>query len=138
MSQTFKSCERVQGSADVVQAAVAWAAAAMQWPDAHTQLRAVAVCRTVAAAAGAPLNPVFQGGSAAAPAVALQPLLVPRVLAEAVRALANVTEGHAASEMLLLIRSIHIACSAWQPSPTQQLQTMLPNVPQARWTEVRP
>ena len=128
----------MQAHADVVRAAVMMAAAAMQWPDLHSQLRAVAVCRTVAAAGGAPLNPAIHAPASGRPAnPALQPLLVPCVFQEAVRALAVTNEGHLVSELLLLIRSIYIACAQWQPSPTEQLRAMLPSLPQQSVSEVR-
>jgi hypothetical protein len=128
----------VQAHADVVCAAVTLAAAAMRWPDIHTQLRAVAVCRTVAAAGGAPLNPALQGApSGRTAAASLQLLLVPCIFTEAVRALAIANEGHLTSELLLLIRSVYIACAGWQPGPLQQLQSMLPSVTQDSYAQVR-
>jgi hypothetical protein len=128
----------VQAHEDVVRRAVALAAAAMQWPDAHTQLRATAVCRTAASVAGAPLNLVSATPADCSPAAAaLKPMLVPCILKEAVVALSAVSEGHAASEMLLLVRSIYIACAQWQPSSMEQLRSMLPNTPQEVFAQVR-
>jgi hypothetical protein len=119
----------VQAHGEVVRRSVRLAAAAMLWPDFHTQIRAIAVCRTVAAAAGAPLNPVAPPPAAGLCANAnLQALLVPCLLHEALRALSIADEGHAISELMLLIRSIYIACASMHPSPVEKLQEMLPNV----------
>lgn len=129
----------MQAHAEVVKEVVSLAAAAMQWPDAHSQLRAVAACRAVAAAAGAPLNPVsVVPGTAAPGAEPLQALLVPCILRATVLALAVVNEGHAASEMLLLVRSVYIVCAQWQPSSIEMLRSLLPNAPQSHFEEVWP
>jgi hypothetical protein len=115
----------------VVSAAVALAAAAMRWPDIQTQLRAISVCRTVAAAAGAPLNPVAsQPGTSSAIAAdgRLQVLLVPCIFKEAVVALATADAAHTVSELILLIRSIYMSCSGITPSPRSQLQQLAPSV----------
>lgn len=113
------------------------AAAAMQWPDLQTQIRAIAVCRSVAAAAGAPLNPVAQTPSAGGlNAAALQPLLVPVLFQQALRGLSVANEGHVISEFILLIRSIYIACAVWQPSPVAQLQQLLPGCTAEQVAEV--
>eukprot|EP00892_Ulva_mutabilis_P010672 jgi/Ulvmu1/7978/UM004_0211.1 len=111
-----------------VTAAVQLAAAAMQWPDMQTQIRAVAVCRTVAAAAGAPLNPVATACGVCTGGALLPPLLVPCLLQQAVRALASADGPHVASELLLLIRSIYVARETLQPSAAAQIQQLLPNV----------
>lgn len=118
----------VQNHSGTVTAAVQLAAAAMQWPDLQTQIRAVAVCRTVAAAAGAPLNPVGGACGVGSGGTLLQPLLVPCLLQQAVRALASADGPHVASELLLLIRSIYVAGAALQPSPAAQIRELLPNV----------
>lgn len=115
------------------------AAAAMQWPDMLTQIRAVAACRTFAAAAGAPMNPVGMqcGVSGAGGSPTLQPLLVPCILHQAVRALASADGPHVASELLLLIRSIYIAAAALQPSPGAQIRQLLPSISDEAMAKVR-
>lgn len=130
----------MQNHSGTVTAAVQLAAAAMQWPDMMTQIRAVAVCRTVAAAAGAPLNPVGMvcGVGGASGSALLQPLLVPCLLQQAVRALASADGPHVASELLLLIRSIYIAGATLQPAPGAQIHELLPGVSAEALAQVCP
>jgi len=97
----------------------------MAWPDNQTAGRAVAVCRTVAAAAGAPLNPVVTP-TAPSPAAALRPLLVGTLLPAALQALARAGSGD--SELLLLVRSLWMACQGDSPSPADVLCAALPSV----------
>lgn len=128
----------MQSHGQVVAGAVELAGEAMQWPDSHTQIRAVAVCRTVAAAAGASLNPTAQpAGAATAVDARLQALIVPGVLRAAVRALAAATDGHAISEMLLLVRSILVACAAWAVTPSAVLSELVPAATSDRLAQVR-
>ena len=129
----------MQAHRDLVARCISLAAAAMQWPDLQTQIRAVAVCRTTAAAAGAPLNPVASAPAAAgnSPGSALQPLVVPCLLRQALHGLSVANEGHVISELVLLVRSIYISCAAWQPSPVQQIQELLPSVTATSIAEAR-
>ena len=125
------ACALLQVQPDSVRAAVLLATEAMKWPDTQTQSRAVAVCRAVAAAAGVPANPVSGPPSNAGTErseAALQPLVVPYIFAEALRALAAVSDDHISSELILLLRSILLSCAQWQPSPAQQLQALIPAV----------
>ena len=117
----------MQSHGHVVAGAVELAGEAMQWPDSLTQIRATAVCRTVATAAGASLNPTAQPtGAASAVDTRLQALVVPGMLRHVVRALAVATDGHAISEMLLLVRSIVVACASWAVTPNAVLSELVP------------
>lgn len=115
----------VQTHGDMVRGAIALACQAMRWPDTQTQIRAVAVCRTVAAAAGVPLNPVGQApGVASTTDTRLHDAVVPGMLQSAVHALATATDVHVISELLLLVRSIYVACAKWPRSPASVLQEL--------------
>jgi hypothetical protein len=59
----------VQTHGDIVREVFALACQEMRWPGMQTQIRAVAVCPTVAAAAGFPPNPVGSQASSATSAV---------------------------------------------------------------------
>lgn len=111
----------------------------MQWQDAQTQTRAVAVCGAIASAAGVPANPAAAPSQATAghAEAHLQPLVVPCIFDAALRALATVSDGHISSEIILLLRSIFIACAQWRPSPAQQLQSLIAGVSDDAIAEVR-
>ena len=112
-----------------VLAAASLAAAAMRWPDQHTQLRAVSACRTISAAAGAPADPVASVSGVVQPGAApLQQLIVPVILPEAVMALASADGGNVVTELLLLIRSVYVAYAAAAPSPASKIQELMPSV----------
>jgi hypothetical protein len=128
----------MQTHGSVVREAIGLASQAMRWQDTQTQMRTVAVCRTVAAAGGAPLNPVGQATGAASTADRrLQDVLLPGMLQSAVHALATATDVHVISEILLLVRSIYIACSTWANGPASVLQELVPSVTSQKLQQVR-
>ena len=121
---------------ELIGSAIELAAQAMSWPDLQTNLRAVAVCRTVAAAAGAPLNPVTTT-NAPAPAAAVRPLLVTVLLPAALQAMSVASAPNAWSEQILLIRSIWISCASQSPSPADVIRNALPSVTVEQIQQVR-
>jgi hypothetical protein len=125
----FQTLSFMQEHHEGVLAAASLAAVAMRWPDQHTQLRAVSACRTIAAAAGAPLNPVATASGNVLPhAAPLQQLLVPRMLPEALMALAAADGGNVVTELLLLIRSVYVAYATAIPSPGSMIKELMPTV----------
>lgn len=127
----------MQGNHEHVLAAASLAATALRWPDQNTQLRAISVCRTIAAAAGAPFNPVASNPGVLQPhAAPLQQLLVPLILPEAMMALASADGGNVVTELLLLIRSIYMAYAAANPSPGSKIQELMPSVSSAALDQV--